>query len=31
MDDALKRRAEIESKFENLCAKASLPMKVEMT
>lgn len=31
LDDALKRRVEIESKFEDACAKASLPMKVEMT
>ncbi|MEE0474017.1 MAG: hypothetical protein UDK37_09015 [Holdemanella biformis] len=31
MYDALKRRAEIESKFENACAKASLSMKDEMT
>lgn len=31
MYDALKRRAEIESKFENVCAKASLSMKDEMT
>lgn len=31
LDDALKRKAEIESKFENLCAKASLSKKVEMT
>lgn len=31
LDDALKRRAEIESKFENVCAKASLSMKDEMT
>lgn len=31
LDDALKRRAEIESKFENMCAKASLSMKDEMT
>ena len=31
LDDALKRRVEIESKFEDVCAKASLPMKVEMT
>ena len=31
LDDALKRKAEIESKFENLCAKASLSKKDEMT
>lgn len=31
MYDALKRRAEIESKFENVSAKASLSMKDEMT
>ncbi len=31
LDDALKRRAEIESKFENVCAKTSLSMKDEMT
>lgn len=31
LDESLKRRAEIESKFENLCAKASLSMKDEMT
>lgn len=31
MYDALKRRAEIESKFENVCAKASLSKKDEMT
>lgn len=31
MYDVLKRRAEIESKFENECAKASLSMKDEMT
>lgn len=31
LDDVLKRRAEIESKFENVCAKASLSMKDEMT
>lgn len=31
LDDALKRRAEIESKFENVCAKASLSKKDEMT
>ena len=31
MYDVLKRRAEIESKFENVCAKASLSMKDEMT
>lgn len=31
MYDALKRRAEIELKFENECAKASLSMKDEMT
>ncbi|WP_302806440.1 hypothetical protein [Holdemanella biformis] len=31
LDDVLKRKAEIESKFENVCAKASLSMKDEMT
>lgn len=31
LDDVLKRRTEIESKFENECAKASLSMKDEMT
>ncbi len=31
MDDALKRRAEIESKFERDCTKDSLSMKDEMT
>ena len=31
MYDAMKRRAEIESKFENVCVKASLSMKDEMT
>ena len=31
LDDALKRRAEIESKFENVCAKTSLSMQDEMT
>lgn len=31
LDDVLKRKAEIESKFENMCAKASLSMKDEMT
>ena len=31
MYDVLKRRAEIESKFENVCAKASLSKKDEMT
>lgn len=31
LDDVLKRRVEIESKFENVCAKASLSMKDEMT
>lgn len=31
MYDALKRRAEIESKFENVCTKASLSKKDEMT
>ena len=31
LDDALKRRAEIESKFENVCAKTSLSMKDERT
>lgn len=31
MYDALKSRTEIESKFENVCAKASLSMKDEMT
>ena len=31
MYDALKRRAEIESKFENVCAKASLSKKDEFT
>lgn len=31
MYDVLKRRAEIESKFESDCAKASLSMKDEMT
>lgn len=31
MYDALKRRVEIESKFENACAKANLSMKDEMT
>lgn len=30
LDDVLKRKAEIESKFENMCAKASLSMKDEM-
>lgn len=31
LDDALKRRAEVESKFENACAKTSLSKKDEMT
>ena len=31
LDDALTRRVEIESKFENACAKASLSKKDEMT
>lgn len=31
MYDVLKRRAEIELKFENVCAKASFSMKDEMT
>lgn len=31
LDDALKRRAEIESKFESDCTKDSLSMKDEMT
>jgi hypothetical protein len=31
MYDVLKSRIEIESKFENVCAKASLSMKDEMT
>ncbi|EEC90768.1 hypothetical protein [Holdemanella biformis] len=31
LDDALKRRVEIESKFEDACAKASLSKKDEMT
>lgn len=31
LDGSFKRRAEIESKFENVCAKASLSMKDEMT
>ena len=31
LDESLKRRAEIKSKFENLCAKASLSKKDEMT
>ncbi len=31
LDDVLKRRTEIESKFENVCAKASLSKKDEMT
>ncbi len=31
LDDVLKRKAEIESKFESDCAKASLSKKDEMT
>lgn len=31
LDDALKRRVEIESKFEDACAKANLSKKDEMT